>query len=44
VPHVPHALRHARRALSLPLYPALTDDEQSRVLDALGAWQRGRRR
>jgi dTDP-4-amino-4,6-dideoxygalactose transaminase len=43
VPDVPHALRHARRALSLPLYPALTDDEQSRVLDALAAWRPMRR-
>jgi len=35
---VPNAREHARRALSLPLYPALTDDDQARVLDALAGF------
>jgi len=40
-PRVPHAVEHARTALSLPLYPGLADDDQSRVIEALAAWRRG---
>jgi dTDP-4-amino-4,6-dideoxygalactose transaminase len=39
VPDVPRAVEHARTALSLPLYPALTDADQARVLDALAEWR-----
>lgn len=35
---VPHALDHARRSVSLPLYPALTDADHDRVLEALAQW------
>jgi len=38
-PAVPRAVEHARTALSLPLYPALTDADQQRVLDALAEWR-----
>jgi dTDP-4-amino-4,6-dideoxygalactose transaminase len=38
-PDVPCALAHAREALSLPLYPALSDADQERVLDALAEWR-----
>jgi dTDP-4-amino-4,6-dideoxygalactose transaminase len=36
------AIEHAHTALSLPLYPALSDEEQSRVIAALNAWSRAR--
>lgn len=35
---VPNALEHARRALSIPLYPGLARVDQQRVVDALRAW------
>ena len=38
-PRVPRAVEHARTALSLPLYPALTDADQERVLEALAEWR-----
>lgn len=38
----PHAARHARRSLSLPIYPALTEREQARVIGALHDWSRRR--
>ncbi|MCZ6597134.1 MAG: UDP-4-amino-4,6-dideoxy-N-acetyl-beta-L-altrosamine transaminase [Planctomycetota bacterium] len=37
----PNAAAHARSCLSLPLHPALTDDDQARVIDALRAWRSG---
>jgi dTDP-4-amino-4,6-dideoxygalactose transaminase len=38
----PNACAHARSALSLPIYPALSDGDQGRVIAALSEWQRGR--
>jgi len=38
------ALEHARRSLSLPLFPGLGEAGQERVLELLGAWSRTRRR
>lgn len=35
----PRAEAHARSALSLPLFPGLTDADQTRVIEALEAWQ-----
>ncbi len=36
----PRAEAHARTCLSIPLYPALSDDEQTRVIEAFRAWRR----
>jgi dTDP-4-amino-4,6-dideoxygalactose transaminase len=33
---LPHATRAHRQALTLPLYPQLTDDDLDRIVDALG--------
>jgi dTDP-4-amino-4,6-dideoxygalactose transaminase len=38
----PNALAHARTALSLPLFPSLSEDDQTRVIAALSAWRRER--
>ena len=38
----PNAERHALRALSIPIFPALTEAEQSRVIEALLDWRQGR--
>ena len=38
----PRAEAHARRSLSLPIFPALSEEEQGRVIEALLAWKRGR--
>jgi dTDP-4-amino-4,6-dideoxygalactose transaminase len=38
----PQAEQHARRSLSLPIYPALSEEDQERVVQALFAWRRGR--
>lgn len=35
----PRAVEHARTALSLPLFPAMSDADQERVLAALAAWE-----
>lgn len=35
---VPRAREHGRRALSLPLFPAMSDADQDRVLQALAEW------
>jgi len=40
--HWPHAEHHGRAALSLPIYPALSEHDQERVLSALTAWRRTR--
>jgi len=39
----PRALQHARTALSLPIFPALSEEGQARVIAALAEWRRGRR-
>ena len=39
---VPRALEHGRTALSLPLFPDLSDADQDRVTAALDAWARTR--
>lgn len=39
----PGALEHARRALSLPLYPGLGTAAQERVLELVGGWRQARR-
>jgi dTDP-4-amino-4,6-dideoxygalactose transaminase len=36
----PNAIAHARSALSLPLYPSLSDEDQGRVIAALAEWSR----
>jgi len=41
--HVPRAVEHARTALSLPLFPSLSDEDQGRVIAALADWKRARR-
>ncbi len=38
----PRAEAHARRALSLPIYPALSEEDQGRVIEALAEWRRAR--
>lgn len=38
----PVAVAHARTALSLPMHAALTEAEQTRVLELLHAWRRAR--
>jgi dTDP-4-amino-4,6-dideoxygalactose transaminase len=38
----PRAEHHGRRAISLPIYPALSEAGQGRVVDALNAWRRRR--
>ncbi len=38
----PRAVAHARRALSLPIYPSLSENDQGRVIEALGEWKRAR--
>jgi dTDP-4-amino-4,6-dideoxygalactose transaminase len=38
----PHAIEHARTALSLPIYPALSEEDQARVIAALHAHARAR--
>ncbi len=35
----PNAQAHARRAVSLPIYPALSEADQARVIEALNAWR-----
>ena len=42
-PHFPRALDHARRSVSLPMFPALTDAEQDRVAAEVNAWFEERR-
>jgi perosamine synthetase len=39
----PRASQAAGQLLSLPLYPALTRDEVSRVIDVVRTWARGKR-
>jgi len=39
----PRAEEHARTSLSLPIYPGLTEAQQTRVLELLTAWRRARR-
>jgi dTDP-4-amino-4,6-dideoxygalactose transaminase len=36
----PHAVAHARTALSLPIYPSLSEEDQGRVIAALFDWRR----
>lgn len=38
----PNALAHAQSALSLPLFPALSEEDQTRVIAALAEWRRQR--
>ena len=38
----PHAIAHARTALSLPIFPSLSDEDQERVIAALRAWKHSR--
>jgi dTDP-4-amino-4,6-dideoxygalactose transaminase len=38
----PHALEHAKNALSLPIFPALSEEDQERVLRVLGEWKLAR--
>ena len=38
----PNAERHALRSLSIPIFPALSEAEQSRVIDTLLDWRQGR--
>ena len=40
----PVAEDHASRAVALPIYPALSEDEQSQVIQALGEWRSRARR
>ncbi len=35
----PNAVEHARRSLSLPLYPSLADHDQDRVIAAFAEWR-----
>ena len=38
----PNAVAHARSALSLPIFPSLSDEDQGRVIAALSEWQEAR--
>ena len=38
----PNAIAHARTAFSLPIFPSLSDEDQGRVIAALGEWKRAR--
>jgi dTDP-4-amino-4,6-dideoxygalactose transaminase len=38
----PRAIAHARTALSLPIFPSLSEEDQARVITALGEWKRAR--
>lgn len=38
----PRAERHARTAISLPIYPSLAEEDQERVIAALAEWKRRR--
>jgi dTDP-4-amino-4,6-dideoxygalactose transaminase len=38
----PHAVAHARTALSLPMHAGLTAEQQTRVLELLSAWRRAK--
>jgi UDP-4-amino-4,6-dideoxy-N-acetyl-beta-L-altrosamine transaminase len=37
---MPHSERYYSRCLSLPMFPALTDSEQERVIDLVSQWSR----
>jgi dTDP-4-amino-4,6-dideoxygalactose transaminase len=41
---VSNAKAHARTALSIPIHPGLSDEDQTRVIEALRAWKLRRRR
>ena len=38
----PHASNHAERSISLPIYPSLTEADQTRVIDSLHEWRHRR--
>jgi dTDP-4-amino-4,6-dideoxygalactose transaminase len=38
----PNAIAHARSALSLPIFPSLSEEDQGRVIAALEEWRRAR--
>jgi len=38
----PHAIAHAKTALSLPIFPSLSEEDQARVITALREWKHAR--